>query len=55
VAAQKGHVPEDDKISEVISLITHDSDLMPAWVNVIGTVGKNNALIIMERALKEVR
>jgi hypothetical protein len=55
VAAQKGYVPEDDKISEVISLITHDSDLMPAWVNVIGTVGKNNALIIMERALKEVR
>jgi hypothetical protein len=55
VAIQKGYVKDNqENIMEMVTLIKQDSELMPAWINVIGTVGINNALILFARAVGAV-
>jgi hypothetical protein len=55
VAIQKGYVKDNqENIMEMVTLLKQDSELMPAWINVIGTVGINNALILFARAVGAV-
>lgn len=42
-------------VQEVVTLVKQDEELLPAWVNAVGTVGMNNAIVILGRALQMVR
>ena len=55
VANEKGYIQKNHwDTQSVITAIRNDNELLPAWVNVVGTVGIHNAILIFENAIQEV-